>query len=180
MISYDNETYPEIYLTGIDREEEFVIRFRKFVNTIQKKFCPDLYKRNNEIAGKETDFIVRACEGIVLDSMYCETGNPTIPQSSKKYQKAKLYFNIPDSEEIFFIYDNTVLGSCKTGFALCTSGYYYHVSKRGYIPWDKFASIDISKNFGGLKIGDEKFNLSSGDEGNKLMMILDSIQQDLR
>lgn len=172
LTSSNNEVYPKIYLTGISKEEEFVFRFRKMIDTIHKKLC------NDKITKNDTDFIVRSCKDIKIDNMYCEVGNPTIQPSSKRYQKAKLYFNIPDHEDIYFIYDNTVLGSCKTGFALCTSGYYYCVSQKGYIPWEEFVSVSISKCFGGIQVGREEFTTSG--EGKKLIMILKSIQEYLR
>lgn len=171
LTSYDNEIYPKIYLTGMNKEYDFVIKFRKFIFAIQNK---------TETMKENTDFIVRSCEGIKFDSLYCEMGSPTIPSTSKKYQKAKLYFKIPDNEDVFFIYDSTVLGSCKTGLAICTSGYYYSLNKNGYIPWKEFVSVDISKCFGGIRIGKEEFTTSTSTEAKKIMMILKGIQEYLR
>lgn len=173
LTSYRNETYPEILLTWIDGEAEFVTKFRKFIDTIHKELYGD--SGNNQTSNRDTDFIVRSCNSLKISDAYCEVGNPKILQSSKRYQKAKLYFNIPDNEDIFFIYDNTVLGSCKTGFALCTTGFYYCIKQNRYIPWEEFVFVNISKCFCGIKIGEEEFTM--GGEANKLITILKSIQE---
>lgn len=179
LTSYHNETYPEIYLTGIDGEAKFVAKFRKFVDTIHKRLYGDNdNQKNNSSEQKNMDFIVSSYQGMKLDDLFFEVGNPIRIQSSKKYEKAQLYFNIPSDEEIFFIYDDTVMGSCKKGFALCSSGYYYCTNRSGYIPWEQFAEIDISKCFAGIKIGREEFTPQSGD-CKKLITILKNIQENL-
>lgn len=130
-------------------------------------------------AKRDTDFIARSCRCVKIDDLYCEIGNPTILQSSRKYQKAKDSFNIPDNEDIFLIYDDTVLGSCAKGFALCTSGCYYSgdMNRKGYIPWERFASINISTCFGGIVIDQEVF---TPNYRRAMMTILESIQDYLR
>ena len=88
-------------------------------------------------------------------------------------------FRIPDNEEIFLIYDSTILGNCGKGFAICTTGIFYCESGLGYLDWNQFKNANLSYNlFTGLLIGNESFN--AGTDGKNLLMILKSIQEYLR
>jgi len=193
IVSYNNERYPKIYLTGMHRIQEFFLKFRKFIDSISDSLYGIDYltenkgsnyqkssKKSGSMAKQEKNninFIVRSCNGIKIDSVYCEIGSPINPAYSKRYEKAKVYFNITDNEEIFLIYDATVFGNCKQGFALCTNGFYYCEKKSGYLDWNQFRSVKISKSFFGLTIGDVSFNC---DDCKKIMMVLQGIQEYLR
>ena len=72
------------------------------------------------------------------------------------------------------IYDETILGSCKKGFALCTTGFYYCQERAGCIPWEDFKNIKVSKNFGLTSVGNMDFNTST--DCKKVVMILQSLQ----
>jgi hypothetical protein len=124
---------------------------------------------------KIEDILIKACHAVNMDSIYCEAGNPIIDSTSKKYLNARRNFGIPDEEEIFFIYDATVFGSCQKGFAICNSGIYYSGRVRGYWTWNEFKTLNISGGFFGLKMGSEEF--SSGTDGKNLMVILEMIQE---
>ncbi len=174
IVSINHGIYPKAYLTWMNNEERFVAKSKKFISAIHKVFGINM--ENQKI---KDSFLIHACEGISVDKMYCEVGSPTIPQSSGKYQKAKRYFNIPDSDELFLIYDNTVLRNCKKGFALCTSGFYYCLGKSEYILWDKFASVKIAKSFGGFQVDGAEFVTSSSGDSLQLLTVLISIQESL-
>lgn len=173
IISYDNEIYPRIYLTGLQGEDKFIIAFRKFVFEIQKVLNPADEGESDE-RERYVDAIIRSCNCVKLDSVYCEIGSPKISSQSHKYNNAKLYFNIPDTEDIYMIYDETILGSCKKGFALCTTGFYYCQERAGCIPWEDFKNIKVSKNFGLTSVGNMDFNTST--DCKKVVMILQSLQ----
>ncbi len=174
VVSFDNIKYKNIYLTGIREETEFVLKFRKFIDCIHDVFYGD----DEDNKTYETDFIIQICNRDKINSTYCEVGHPVILASSKKYSDAKVNFQIPDKEDIFLIYDSTVFGGCRKGFAICTTGIYYCENKKGYIDWEQFRSVDISLGFSGLKIANELFVVSGS--GKQLLMILKSIQEYLR
>ena len=179
IISCNNIKYKSIYLTGIQDETEFVVKFRKFVNEVYA-----IYHGNNEDADEvcikddiesNVEFIIRACNSVSIDSMYCEVGHPEVMPTASKYSKAKCNFNIPDDESIFLIYDATIFGGCQKGFAVCTTGFYYCGHQRGYWDWKQFKEVPISSSFTGFKVGYEEFNTAT--DGKKLLMILRSIQE---
>lgn len=179
IISCNNIKYKSIYLTGIQDETEFVVKFRKFVNEIYA-----IYHGNSEDADKvcikddiesNVEFIIRACNSVNIDSMYCEVGHPEVMPMAPKYSKAKCNFNIPDEESIFLIYDATVFGGCQKGFAVCATGFYYCGHQRGYWEWKQFKDVPISSCFSGIKVGYEEFNTAT--DGKKLLMVLRSIQE---
>lgn len=179
IISCNNIKCKSIYLTGIQDETEFVVKFRKFVNEIYA-----IYHGNSadadEVCIKDdiesnVEFIARACNSVSIDSMYCELGHPEVMPTASKYSKAKCNFNIPDDESIFLIYDATVFGGCQKGFAVCATGFYYCGHQRGYWEWKQFKDVPISSCFSGIKVGYEEFNTAT--DGKKLLMILRSIQE---
>lgn len=143
---------------------------------VRDKENESVYDENDEVC--DTDFIIQACNSVNINSPYCEVGQPIAKSLSNKYAYAKINFNIPDNEDVFLIYDSTVLGSCKKGFAICTTGFYYCETKAGYINWEQFRNINISNGFTGLKVGYELFNAST--DGKKLFLILKSIQEYLQ
>jgi|GEM_PF-3292899 len=68
------------------------------------------------------------------------TGHP-------KYRKAVNNFGIPEGESVYLIYDDTVFGSCKTGFAITDRHlcYNYSSSGRGLMDWNQFADCKVGK-----------------------------------
>lgn len=181
VISFDNVKYKNIYLTGIRNETDFVLKFRNFIDLVHgfSNGMDDEVEYNEDIAESsgDTNFIVRACGCVNMNSAYCEIGNPIMPVSSKKYADAKVNFRIPDDEDVFLIYDATILGGCRKGFAICTTGIYYYQSRLGFVSWKEFKSTNVSHSaFTGLLIGNESFNAGGGD-GKNLLMILKTIQE---
>jgi len=98
----------------------------------------------------------------------------TVP--AKKLRNARKSFNILPEEKVILVYDNTVFGSNKDGFALCETGIYWkktwlNDSKRSYITWDEFARRDVwadTENY--------DFHLGRGDvlsitQGNAKRMV---------
>lgn len=178
VISFDNVKYKEIYLTGIRNETDFVLKFRQFIDRVHLIYYGDEEGDGEEdIDENDTDFIIQACHCVNMNLTYCEMGEPIMAASSKKYADAKVNFRIPDDEDIFLIYDATILGGCRKGFAICTAGIYYCQSRVGFWDWGQFKSINVSHSvFTGLLIGNESFTVSGGD-GKNLLMILKTIQE---
>lgn len=191
VVDFDNVKYKNIYLTGIRNDAEFVLKFRRFIDILKSVFHEEEIEQNTEeemddrgsvnasqsasTPSSVRNAIIKACNCVNLTTDECEVGNPVLSVSAKKYTKAKTYFRIPDNEEIYLIYDATVFGSCQKGFAICSNGLYYSEDRIGYIGWEDFKSLNISKGITGLKIGDLLF--STGLDGKKLMMILKSLQE---
>ncbi len=178
ITSWGEVVYKDIFLTWMEHEEKFVMKFKKFIHVMQEQFgITENDDKDDRMPAKKMDGNLAShfLEGIKWNSAYCEAGNPVVPQSSKKYQRAKLYFGIPEEDEIFLIYDSTVFGNCKKGFALCTSGFYYCLSNSGNISWDKFALVKISKCISGLQIDKKEFTVETGVRNN-LLTVLERIQ----
>ena len=91
----------------------------------------------------------------------CHTKD-TIPK--KKLRNATDAFEIQENDEIILIYDGTVFGSNKTGFAICESGLYWKndwatPTKRTYLSWDEFKDRKIKP-----KSNDYHISLGRGDK----------------
>ena len=92
-------------------------------------------------------------------------------------EKARQNFEIPVSEKVYLIYDNTVLHTCKTGFAICDSGLYLRHKQQRYIPWAEFKTTEIA-NPGYLRIGSDEFLGVSNSETlyNVLIKVQGSVE----
>lgn len=133
---------------------------------------------NSEETGQHITEIVRGiCGKSGFESVYGKAGYSLGNYS--KYKKAQTNFGIGKSEDIYLIFDATILGSCKKGFAICTTGLYYcSDGKDAYvIRWDKFKSVGIRKEGGSIFIGSAEF-LTAGDS-KELYTILINIQENL-
>lgn len=190
VMTVDGVKSNAIYLTGIDDETGFVAKFRKVVHGLHNLYKyiyggdeEDSQSYGNderEYEPENSDFIIRACRSVRIDSIYVETGEPLTPGTSKKLGKARMNFRIPDEEEVYMIFDATVFGGCTKGFALCTHGIYYsgESGRIAFLNWQQFRNTNISLSFLNLKIGDERF--TPGSDGKKIMMVLQDIQEYLR
>ena len=66
----------------------------------------------------------------------------------KKLRNAMEAFGIPEDEKVIMLCDDTVLGSNKSGFAICESGIFWKndwsvPTKRTRLTWSKFAQRDV-------------------------------------
>lgn len=181
-IDSDNVQYPNIYLDGIRELDIFIVKFNKFLDIIYDYFYGEYEdedeEKNSEGHGnneKNEDLIAHACHVISVNSVYCVIGEPIISPSAKKYIVAKKNFKIPEEDNIFLIFDSTILGSCEKGFALCSSGFYYCQSVCGYLSWEQFAKQKVTYGLAGLKVAGELFNV--GFDGKNLSIILNTIKE---
>lgn len=123
------------------------------------------------------EVIKSICVNSGFDSIYGAVGHSLI--GTGKYNNAKKNFGIANGEDAYLIFDATILGGCKKGFAVCTSGFYYSAngSVAFVISWDQFKSVNILKSHWGLTVGGAEFN--TGNDGDKLFTILTDIKNSL-
>ncbi|MFO7583143.1 MAG: hypothetical protein R6W69_00320 [Anaerolineales bacterium] len=93
----------------------------------------------------------------------------------KRMKAARERFNIPPDEKIWLLYDNTLLGTNREGFAVCESGLYWRndwtsASKRTCLSWNDFASRTISLKEMEIKLG-RGDNIGVAGAGEKKVMI---------
>ena len=111
----------------------------------------------------EQDLVVRIKDicAAFEENESCHT-QETIPE--KKLKNAAEAFNLKENDKIILIYDGTVFGSNKTGFAICESGIYWKndwetPTKRNYLPWNEFKDRKIKP-----KRKDYHISLGRGDK----------------
>ena len=80
---------------------------------------------------------------------------------TKKLVRATKTFGIPADEDILMLYDDTLFGSNKNGFAVCLEGIYWRnawdtPTKRTSLTWEKFAEREI-------KLGENSIDFGRGD-----------------
>ena len=98
---------------------------------------------------------------------------------SKKEAAARKYFGVPKGDAVWLILDTTLFGSCKVGFALCTSGMYAH-DERGEdarLSWQKVAKAVLEDDDGTLVVDGNRF-IASGDVDD-LIQLFRRIQKEL-
>jgi hypothetical protein len=106
----------------------------------------------------------------------------TLPK--RKLNKVRQNFEIPSEDDVLFVYDGTLFGSSKLGFALCQSGIYWKndwttPTKINYLAWSEFKEREIKpkkKDFYiGLGRGD-KIGIVDEDEIKDFAQLLKDIQ----
>lgn len=163
-----------IYLTGMKDVKRFQAEFMHFIEEVNLYFYPQNQRKPET---QDVD-IGKICLENDFDSLYFESGNPLDAMHSKKYYKAVTNFAIQSGEHIYAIYDSTVMGNCKIGFALCSSGIYGRDSDKRmvYIPWEAFKGIEYRKTLVEFKIGKHGFNVV---EAKQMLKLLDAIKLQL-
>ena len=139
-------------------------------NNNEQKECSQVRITNSYTAQD----IWKVCCSEDIGAPYCEVGNPL---KSRKEKAARVYFEIPQDEKIYMVYDSTVFGSCKYGFAICLSGIFYNSdgTGNGVVEWEEFKEIKI--NGGRSSVGFLGASFNTGTEGKKLLAILLRLQE---
>lgn len=176
VVTLDGKRSRDVYLTSIDDIKHFQVVFLKFFGEIFDFYHPKSLKENQELLWYDLGAI---CEQYRFNSPQAENGSPLNERNSKKYNKAFVNFAIDNGEEVYFIYDSTVLGSCKQGFALCSSGLYGCDSdnQKLYIPWKTFKTISYKRGLIEFKIGKRGFS-TTGDT-KAIIRMFDAIKSGL-
>lgn len=115
------------------------------------------------------DLVIWYCETLeddAEDSDYLFVGEDL--SDLPKYRKAATNFRIPAEERVHLIYDDTVFGSCKTGFAITDQGLYYNYSESGCgsMDWDLFTDYKVKKlkeNSSDIRLSDLNLTVTSAD-----------------
>lgn len=90
---------------------------------------------------------------------------------AKRIKTVREQFNIPANENIIMVYDDTIFGNNKVGFAICASGLYWKndwsiETKRNFLNWDDFTErkIELDKFQINLGRGDAIGTAGIGDD----------------
>lgn len=80
------------------------------------------------------------------------------------HDKAIKNLGLPANETCYLIYDNTIMGSCKAGYAITDRGLYYSYNKtgRGSMDWQQYAGNQIKRH----RKDDAHIRFSDGTEFN--------------
>lgn len=133
--------------------------------------------KHYELKADYLDIIRSACAKYPAKTSYLVMGED-VP-GSKKRDKAIKNFAVPD-EEIFYIFDTTILGTCRNGYALAASGLYFKDSnnRSGKLSWDEFANARISKE--GCFDHVDVFELNHGTNARSLIDFLTQLRNSIR
>lgn len=180
IITKSGEKYKDIYMTGMDNVALFINRFREYISLLQDdsiKINDDLEiiqengRQNINVVGISEERIAEICASKKDGSLYWEVGNPI---HSKKEKNARRYFEIPQDEKIYLIFDSTILGGCQKGIAVCSTGVYFSENGLGYLDWKTFKQVPVSAGKTNIKLANLSF--ATGIEGKELCEILQTIQ----
>lgn len=109
--------------------------------------------------------------------------------NTKRMTTVREHFNIPANDTIIMVYDDTIFGNNKVGFAVCAGGLFWKNdwsvdTKRTYLSWEDFAkrSIKLSGYHIDLGRGDFIGSAGAGDDEvrNQLVKMLNEIKEILR
>lgn len=97
--------------------------------------------------------------------------------NAKRLRAARTHFKIPANEKIWLVYDDTVFGSNKQGFAVCQSGLYWKndwsvTTKRNFLSWQDFTARPIS-------LENLEINLGRGDRIGVAGAVSDEIRANI-
>lgn len=188
LVLEGNEMTDKIHLTGIRNAKEFVVRFNEFIYEFNH---PGSMEDNMVVLeSKDSDnipdhspntieaLLSNACAPYVGNYTWCYINTP-VSSTYDKYQAVVSNYGVKMPNEIYLIYDETVLSTCKKGFAVCIDGIYYKQSTtKGFIPWDEFKKLNIVPSFNSIRIGDLVFS-SNKSECTIVVSILTKIQKNL-
>jgi hypothetical protein len=99
--------------------------------------------------------------------------------SAKRLKTVRNRFSIPTGETLIMVYDDTLLGSNKTGFAICQGGLYWKndwavETKRNFLSWQDFAERSISLDGYAISLGrgDRLGTAGAGDHHAREQMVI--------
>lgn len=177
----DMVSYPFELDANISQVDIFVAKLKKFIESVydifhhelemareeaRKKAEQEKKKREQErIKGTINQKLAKAVMTIANNPAYkmplsIVRGAP-LDKSCDKFDKARKWFEIPDYEDIYLIYDPTTFGACNKGFAICSTGIYLKEQKDS-VPqkmlWNKYKYTKVKySSILGLTIEDISF-----------------------
>jgi hypothetical protein len=127
-----------------------------------------------DLPGRET---VKTGDGLISSIRAICTGFEEIQRlriddtiDQKRMKTVRYEFNIPTDERVIMVYDDTLWGNNKKGFAICQGGLYWKndwavETKRSFLSWQDFTERSITLD--GLNIsldrGDRLGTAGAGD-----------------
>lgn len=157
---------------------------------VKCEYCNSVYEFNDsendfkteevkhyELKDDYLEIIRAACTKYPAQTSYLVMGADVA--ESKKRDKAIKYFAVPN-EEIFYIFDTTILGTCRNGYALAASGLYFKDSnnRSGSLSWNEFVNARISKE--GCFDHIDVFEVNHGSNAGKLIDFLTQLRNAIR
>ena len=159
------------FITGPKAGEELL----KILQDLQENFDPSV---NKKCIGTAEELLAKMCSERPFEDPFTSFGTPFT--EGKKHDRARKHFKIPDKENVYMICDATFFGSCKQGFALCSSGLYFCESWKsitGFISWEDFPyTIMWYKQKQGFHI--DSYYFSAGSE--EMLKFLQDLQKRLK
>ncbi len=162
-------------LNALNDPENFVHRLNAFLADL-----PELEKAPVQLDLQQIDAIlIETVKAVPFkDDLSVKLGTP-IASDIPKYAKAVNRFAIPQDEKIYLIYDETLFGSCKVGFAITSSGLFYrHKKQAGHCAWAELATLRIFAD-STLSIGEMTFYCSAAT-GESVSRILKMVLAKLK
>ena len=128
--------------------------------------------------------VMKLCEPYEA-SEWCNIQETAAP---KKLARATETFGIPADEQILVLYDDTLFGSNKNGFAICREGLYWRNSwdtptKRTSLSWEKFVERPIKLEGSSVDFGrgDQiSVTASSSEDQQQIVAFFRKLQELLR
>lgn len=116
--------------------------------------------------------LIDICERYISSGYYV---GDKIPES--KLSNASMNFPIPPKEKVIAIVDGTILGTCKTGLAICSSGIRWkndwkQETRNNYLMWNEFTEIKIATSgLYNVQLGNGNFFNTSGASMKKAIIV---------
>lgn len=96
-----------------------------------------------------------------------------------RMETVREHFNIPANENVIIVYDDTIFGNNKVGFAICVSGLFWKNdwsvdTKRNFLNWADFAERKIVLDIYQIKLerGDAIGTAGVGDDEARKQIVL--------
>jgi hypothetical protein len=137
-----------------------------------------LDKQENPRAVYEKLFAI--CEKYEAND-WCNTIETVSP---KKLRQAMKAFGIPKEEQVIMLYDDTLFGSNKLGFAVCETGLYWKnawdtPTKRTKLTWKQYIEREITLEEHSIELGrGDKISVANREkeDGEKIAELLREIR----
>lgn len=104
---------------------------------------------------------------------------PRLDQNPNKKQQAIANLHVDeDADDIYFILDCTMFGSCKKGIAITSEGVYVvdEDMDSAFYDWDEFDDEDISREGGTVYLGGYRFIIAE-NEARVVVRVLKDLQK---
>lgn len=97
--------------------------------------------------------------------------------SRKKLRRALRVFGIPEEEQVIMLYDDTLFGSNKLGFAVCETGLYWRnawdtPTKRTKLTWEQYVQRDVALEEYSIELGQgDRLSVANSEEEDRKKIV---------